>query len=48
MIVSRPLEAPRHHVTDALVVRAQLQSLDAVPNAVEDAADHLQLRWSDT
>lgn len=45
-VLSQAFEA--HSTADALVVRALLQSLDAVPNAVEDAADHLLFCWSDT
>jgi len=37
----------RQATADALVVRELVQSLDAVPNAIEDAADQLMFCWTD-
>lgn len=45
-IVARAFE--RQSTVDALVVRELVRSLDAVPNAIEDAADQLMLCWADT
>jgi uncharacterized protein Yka (UPF0111/DUF47 family) len=44
-IVARAFE--QQSTADALVVRELVQSLDAVPDAVEDAADQLVFCWSD-
>ena len=44
-IVARAFE--QQSTADALVVRELVQSLDAVPDAIEDAADQLVFCWSD-
>jgi len=44
-IVSQAFD--RQSTADALVRRKLVQSLDAVPNAIEDAADQLMFCWTD-